>query len=400
MSEPEGPPSGGVTMCMVVHTRSGNLANALHSVNQVASQMVVVDTGGGGGQTVRHLASEYDAIYLQVPADPDESALINTALDQATTPWALFLSQQEVLHADDPQAILEYLANTEAIAFDFPIIPFDEPSNHFFETRLIRTDRQIRWEYTISPSLTASLDRAAEKAQLEHPIAVMPLAAIVSLGEPEPEEWELRDAIVRLERELDQDPQSTRYWYLLAKTASALKEWDRAHSAVEEGLNVVSRQPDAPQQEPYAVNGLIGMFCDALLTGQYYPEKTVESLWTIYSNMEGDGRFSISLGNLLLAVNREGDAIAAQHRAVGNFFNERRYHLSLEEGLFKPIFLAWEIEFRRSREDLLRSVIEFQTLLNRHQWRMRPLLQYVFNHNPPVFNAIQDILQQSLKKLD
>ncbi|GAJ04738.1 unnamed protein product, partial [marine sediment metagenome] len=100
-----------------------------------------------------------------------------------------------------------------------------------------------------------------------------------------------------------------------------------------------------------------------------------------------------SLGNLLLAVNREGDAIAAQHRAVGNFFNERRYHLSLEEGLFKPIFLAWEIEFRRSREDLLRSVIEFQTLLNRHQWRMRPLLQYVFNHNPPVFNAIQDILQ-------
>ncbi len=148
------------------------------------------------------------------------------------------------------------------------------------------------------------------------------------------------------------------------------------------------------------MNGLIGMFCDALLTGQYYPEKTVESLWTIYSNMEGDGRFSVSLGNLLLAVNREGDAIAAQHRAVGNFFNERRYHLSLEEGLFKPIFLAWEIEFRRSREDLLRSVIEFQTLLNRHQWRMRPLLQYVFNHNPPIFNAIQDILQQSLKKLD
>ncbi len=400
MSEPEGPPSGGVTLCMVVHTRSGNLANALHSVNRVACQMVVVDAGGGGRQVVRHLASEYDAIYFQVSADPDESALINTALDQATTPWALFLHQQEVLHANDPQAILEYLANTEDIAFDFPIIPFDEPSNHFFETRLIRTDRQLRWEHAISPTLTTSLNRAAEKAQLERPLAVMPLAAIISLGEPEPEEWELRDTIVRLERELDQDPQAIRYWYLLAKTASALKEWDRAHSAVEEGLNVVSRQPDAPRQEPYAVNGLIGMFCDALLAGQYYPEKTVESLLTIYNNMEGDGRFSVSIGNLMLAVKRESDAIAAQHRAVENFFNERRYHLSLEEGLFKPILLVWEIEFRHSREDLLRSVIEFQTLLNRHRWRMRPLLQYVYNRNPPLFNAIQEILQQSLKNLD
>jgi len=400
MSEPEGPPSGGLTMCMVVHTRSGNLANALHSVNRVASQMVVVDAGGGGRQVVRHLASEYDAIYFQVSADPDESTLINTALDQVTTPWALFLHQQEVLHADDPQAILEYLANTEDIAFDFPIIPFDEPSNHFFETRLIRTDRQLRWEHAISPTLTTSLNRAAEKAQLERPLAVMPLAAIISLGEPVPEEWELRDTIVRLERELDQDPQAIRYWYLLAKTASALKEQDRAHSAVEEGLNVVSRQPDAPRQEPYAVNGLIGMFCDALLAGQYHPEKTVESLLTIYNNMEGDGRFSVSIGNLMLAIDRESDAIAAQHRAVENFFNERRYHLSLEEGLFKPILLIWEIEFRHSREDLLRSVIEFQTLLNRHRWRMRPLLQYVYNRNLPLFNAIQEILQQSLKNLD
>lgn len=400
MSIPGGNASEGVTLCMVVYTRSGNLANALHSVNRVTSQMVVVDAGGGGGQAVQHLASEYDALYLRVPTDPDESALINAALDQATTPWALFLHQQEILHADDPQAILDYLVNTEAIAFDFPIIPFDEPGNHFFDTRLIRTDSQIRWEHTIFPTLTASLNLAAEKKKLERPTAIMSLAAIVSLDVPEPEEWELRDAIIRLEKELDKDPQSTRYWYLLAKTARALKEWDRAHSAVEEGLNVVSKQPEAPQQEPHAVNGLIGMFCDALLAGQFYPEKTVESLWTIYNNMEGDGCFSVSLGNLLLAVNREEDAITAQYQAAGNFFNERRYHLGLEEGLFKPVFLAWEIESRRSEEDLLRSVIEIQALLNRHRWRMQPLLQYVYNRNPSLFTAIQEILQKSLEKLD
>ncbi|MFC1543391.1 hypothetical protein ACFL4K_02490 [Candidatus Neomarinimicrobiota bacterium] len=45
------------------------------------------------------------------------------------------------------------------------------------------------------------------------------------------------------------------------------EEWDRAHSAVEEGLNVISKQPNAPQQEPDAMNGLFALLCDALLAG-------------------------------------------------------------------------------------------------------------------------------------
>ncbi|MFC1543392.1 hypothetical protein ACFL4K_02495 [Candidatus Neomarinimicrobiota bacterium] len=147
---------------MLVYTQSGNLANALHSVNGVASQIVVLDAGGGGGQVVRHLASEYEALYLRVPADPDESALFNTTLDQVTTPWALFLHQQEVLRTDDYKVILDYLVNTESLAFDVPVSPFDESRNHFFETRLIRTDKQIRWGHAVFPTLTASLGRAAE----------------------------------------------------------------------------------------------------------------------------------------------------------------------------------------------------------------------------------------------
>jgi len=400
MSESGRPASPGVTLCMVIHTRSGNLANALHSANRLAGQMVIVDAGGGGGSSVKHIASEYDAAYLQMPADPDESALLNAALDEVKSPWALFLHQQEVLHANDPQAVLDHLGNTEVIAFDFPIIRFNEPGNHYYETRLIRTDRQLRWDHTIFPSLTASLNRAAGEAMLKDPAALMPLAAIVSLGESAPEEWELRDAIIRLEQELDKNPQSTRYWYHLARTASELEEWDRAHSAVEEGLKVISKQLDTPHQDPQAVNGLIGMFCDFLLIGKYFPEKTVDSLWTIFSNMEGNGRFSVPLGHLLLELNREEDAIAAQLQAVNIFFHERRYYLTLEEGLFRPILLIWEIALRRTKEDLLRSVVEIQTLLNRHKYEMRPLLQYIHAKNQALFTAIQEILQKSLKKLD
>ncbi len=400
MSSREGTPPGGVTLCMVVHTRSGNLANALNSVNRIAERMVIVDAGGGGGQAVKHLASEYDALYLQVPADPDESALLNTALDHTESPWALFLHQQEVLHVNDPLLFGNSLENAAVNAYNIPIVHFNDPGNHFFKTRLIRTNRELRWEHTIYPSLVASLQRAADEMNLERPVvAVIPHAAIVSLGEPDSQEWELRDAIVRLEKELDRDPEAVRYWYYLAETATRLEEWDRANSAVEEGLTVMSRQPEAPYRDPQAVNGLIGMFCTALLVGKYYPEKTVESLWSIYENMEGDGRFSVPLGYLLQAIGRKEDAVFAQRQAVENFFRERWYHLSLEEGLFKPILLMWEIRFQDSREELLHSVVEIQSLLTRHRREIRPALQYVHDHNTALFTAIQEVLQTSLKKL-
>ncbi|UCD39259.1 MAG: hypothetical protein JSW54_07235 [Fidelibacterota bacterium] len=400
MSEPGSSPSEGITLCMVLHSRNGNLANALHSVNPIVDQIVIVDAGGGGGQVVKHLASEYDAQYSQVPADPDESALLNVALEKVQSSWALFLHQQEVIHVDDPRTALEYLGNTGAIALDLPIVAFDEPGNHFFETRLVRTDKEIHWDHTIFPSLTGSLERIACDSEQEESTAVMPKTAIVSLGEPEPEEWELRDTVIRLEKELDHDPNAIRYWHYLAETARALEEWDRAHSAVEEGLQVVSKYPDAPQHEPCAVNGLLGMFSEALLAGQHYPETTVESLLTIYNNMAGNGHFSVPLGHLLLAVNRENDAISVQRQAVGTFFQDRRYHLPMEIGLFKPVVLTWEIEAGRTHEALLRSVIEIQTVLSKHKHDMATLLQYAHRHNPALFSTIQDILQQSLHKLD
>jgi tetratricopeptide (TPR) repeat protein len=384
----------------VLHNRSENLANTLHSVSRLAQEIVIVDAGGGRGQAVKHLASEYDAVYLQVPADPDESALLNIALDKVQATWALFLHQQEVLHTNDPQAVYNHLESTRAIALDIPVVRFDEPGNHYLDTRLIRTDTGLRWDHTIYPSLTASLEEAANGYGPDQIQGVMYLAAIVHLGEPEPEEWELRDALVRLERELDRNPQSTRYWYHLAETARQVQEWDRAHSAVEEGLNVISKIPDTPQQEPDAVNGLIGMFCDALLAGQDYPEKTIESLLAIYKNMEGNGRFSVPLAQLLLTVDRNEDAIALQHQAVEHFFQNRRYHLTREEGLYKPILLAWEITAGRSEEELLRCVVQFQTVLNHNRQEMRPLLEYVHDHCPQLFTTIQKMLRENLDSLE
>ena len=116
--------------------------------------------------------------------------------------------------------------------------------------------------------------------------------------------------------------------------------------------------------------------------------------------MEGDGRLSLPLGKLLLAVNRIEDAISAQRKAVDSFLGHRRYYLSLEEGLYQPILFAWEMEASRNQEHLLRSVIDIQVALNQQQKKIQPLLQHVHDHNPTLFVSIQEILQKSINKLD
>jgi len=115
--------------------------------------------------------------------------------------------------------------------------------------------------------------------------------------------------------------------------------------------------------------------------------------------MAGDGRFSVPLGRLLLAIHREEDAISVQHRAAECFFQERRYHLPIEEGLYKPILLVWEIEVRRAREDLLRSVVTIQALLSKRNYEMEPLLKFISDRNSALFNTLQDVLREGLRKL-
>ncbi len=385
-----------ITLCMVVRSRSENLANALHSVRDVADQIVIVHTGGGGGQEVPHLASEYDAEYLTAPDDPDESALLNTALERADSPWALFLRQEEILRSEAPGALLAWLQDHEATTVDLPIVSVAEPSNYYVDSRVIRADRAVRWEHQIYPTLRAGVNGAEGAAHPERPIEIMPNAAIISLGVAEPEEWELRDIIIRVEKELDKDPEGVRYWYYLAEAAKGLEEWDRAHAAVEEGLNVVGRQPDVPRREPMAVSGLMGMLCGSLLKGKHHPDKIVESLWVIFNNMEGNGRFGVPLGRLLWAAGRAEDAIAVQHQAAGHFFRVRRYNLGLDEGLYAPILLAWELGHQLPGDELLNSIVKVKALLGRHQYSIQPLLQYVSNLNQPLFRAIRSALQVDL----
>ena len=97
---------------------------------------------------------------------------------------------------------------------------------------------------------------------------------------------------------------------------------------------------------------------------------------------------------------REKHGLPAIHQLGLVVPNVEAAALSLEEGVFKPVLLAWELESRRSREDLLRSVIEIQILLGRRQLRTQSLLQYVGVHNQRLFTTIQEILRKRLENLD
>ena len=397
MKHPPDPALGDITLCLVVKRRTGNLANVLNSVNRLVSRMVVLEVSEQSTKTVRHLVSEYDADYLNVLPNPDDAFLLNRVLKRVHTTWALFLNQPEVLHLDDQRTLLGILGNSKAIAFDLPIIRLSEPNNYHFETRLIRTAKGLQWHHSIYPTLDSSLHQAGEQFQLTRVSEIMPMVAVVSLGEPDLEEGEWQEMQARIREELKQDPDSTRYWYHSARVSHKLQDWQKKHDAVEEGLNVVGRHADAVFNESNAVNGLFGMFCENMLSGQFQPEKTVNSLWTIFSNMASDGRFSLPLGRLLLSRGQRKEALSAQLAAMETFFSQRRYHLSLEDGLYRPALFIWETEAVRGSRALLSSVVKVQTILKRHQFNFQAVLEYVYEHNRDLFSRVHRILQRSLR---
>ena len=61
-------------------------------------------------------------------------------------------------------------------------------------------------------------------------------------------------------------------------------------------------------------------------------------------------------------------------------FSPRRYHLSLEDGLYRPALFIWAPEAVRGRRALLSSVVKVQTILKRHQFNFQAVLEYVYEH--------------------
>jgi glycosyltransferase involved in cell wall biosynthesis len=106
------PPLPTLSLCMIVKNEAENLARCLASVQGVADELIVVDTGSTD-QTVE-IAESFGAKVFHEAWQNDFSRARNAALAQATSQWILHLDADEALVPETGARVKPLLAVTPA----------------------------------------------------------------------------------------------------------------------------------------------------------------------------------------------------------------------------------------------------------------------------------------------
>jgi tetratricopeptide (TPR) repeat protein len=117
---PEPPRHLRLSVCLITKNEERFLGQCLESVRELASQIVVVDTGST--DSTRDIATRHGAEVHAFDWCEDFSAARNAALERATGDWVLFLDADEELLPDQRKKLLMLLEDRSAIAFRLPMI--------------------------------------------------------------------------------------------------------------------------------------------------------------------------------------------------------------------------------------------------------------------------------------
>lgn len=138
-----------ITLCMIVKNEENSLARCLDSVNGIADEIVIVDTGST--DRTRQIAARYtDCIYDFEWVD-DFAAARNFAFDQASCEYILWLDADDVFEVQDRAKLIALKRNldpaVDSVTMDYNLSFTAEGSVAYSlrRNRLVRRDRQFRW---------------------------------------------------------------------------------------------------------------------------------------------------------------------------------------------------------------------------------------------------------------
>ena len=138
-----------VSACLIVKDEEENLPTCLASLEGVADEVVVYDTGSSD-RTVE-LARQAGAVVIEGYWDDDFSRARNAALEHCTGDWIAWLDADETLECDDPAALRDLLART-APAIDGFSVSIDNATGAgvgaMFVHAACRLFRRARCEWT------------------------------------------------------------------------------------------------------------------------------------------------------------------------------------------------------------------------------------------------------------
>jgi tetratricopeptide (TPR) repeat protein len=164
---PPRPEQPRLSVCLIVKNEEQFLARCLASIKDVATQIVVVDTGSTD-RTVE-IAKQFGAEVHSFAWNDDFSAARNAALERATGDWVLSLDADEELLPEHKETLRREMQDAGAMAFRLPIIDKGrEDEGCSFVPRLFRNAPGLFFLGRVHEQVFSSVQVRAQEWNLKH----------------------------------------------------------------------------------------------------------------------------------------------------------------------------------------------------------------------------------------
>ena len=218
-----------LSLCMIVKNEEAQLARCLESVQGVAQQLVVVDTGSTD-RTVA-IAESFGATIVHHAWDGSFSSARNVSLDHATGDWILILDADECLTRGD--LLLEALTDPDESVEScmLPLINFVGEQAHEEavtapSVRIFRNRPEYRFTRALHEQILMAIQSARPEATCRWLDA--PIEHYGYLNSVVHDKDKIRRNLTIAREEVERYPNDAFAWYNLAQEHFRLCEWEEA----------------------------------------------------------------------------------------------------------------------------------------------------------------------------
>lgn len=226
-----------LSVCFIVRNEATHLERALKSIEGLADQIVVADTGSTDHS--REVARTAGAVVVEFPWIDDFSAARNFSISHATGDWILWLDADEELFAGDQILVRQAMREPKALGWlvqrlDLHTVTPQESGTWMRQLRLFRRDPALRFRGRCHPAFHPSIEEIAARKGLQLGDSRIRLRHYGYLGGPSLAKQERACRLLRLE--LQDRPGQIYYEVELGRTLLLTgnpegREWLRSAAA-------------------------------------------------------------------------------------------------------------------------------------------------------------------------
>lgn len=155
-----------LSVCLIAKNEEANIARCLSSIEHIADEIIVVDTGSTD-YTIK-IAEGYSAKIISFPFDNNFAAARNESIRHATMDWVMYIDCDEQLDFDDSMRLKELLSleKNEGICLSLINVIDGKKQLQLPSLRLFRNREEYRFTGKIHEQINPAIEKRNGKGSV------------------------------------------------------------------------------------------------------------------------------------------------------------------------------------------------------------------------------------------